>query len=205
MSLTILVGKSGSGKDTMKELMLEMGFRPLLSETTRPMREGEQEGREYHFITPGQFRMDMNNGRLIEWRSYKTYVGGKEDTWYYGTPKTDVSDGSYIAIKDIEGAQLLRDYYESCGVPVFIAGMQVDDAVREERAKARGSFDQTEWDRRKQTDDAKFQNMEEICNVVFDTTDTTREQMDLVAADLFLAITGFEEDREGGRELREMD
>ena len=51
-SLIILIGCSASGKDTvMNRLVKEFDVKPLVSYTTRPIRDCEQEGREYHFIT----------------------------------------------------------------------------------------------------------------------------------------------------------
>ena len=57
-----IMGKSSSGKDTIYERLLEdevLRLRPIVLYTTRPIRMGEQEGREYHFVTPE---------RLEEWK-----------------------------------------------------------------------------------------------------------------------------------------
>ena len=56
--LLILAGKSASGKDTLlNELIKNQNFNPLVSTTTRPMREGENEGKEYFFVSK-----DLLNG-----------------------------------------------------------------------------------------------------------------------------------------------
>ena len=49
-----LMGKSSSGKDTVYKWLLEeehLGIKPIVQYTTRPIRSGEAEGREYHFVT----------------------------------------------------------------------------------------------------------------------------------------------------------
>lgn len=51
MKLITITGPSGAGKDTIARMMSEMTDWPIIcSYTTRPMREGEQEGREHHFV-----------------------------------------------------------------------------------------------------------------------------------------------------------
>ena len=86
--LLILIGKSGSGKDAvMRELTANHDFERIVSTTTRPMRVGEQEGREYHYISKEQFLEGIEHGDFLEYRSYNTIFNGESDTWYYGSPK----------------------------------------------------------------------------------------------------------------------
>ena len=61
MKIMVLVGASASGKDTiMNRLIKEFNVKPIISYTTRPIRDCEQEGREYHFITEEEFER-VNN------------------------------------------------------------------------------------------------------------------------------------------------
>lgn len=54
--LKILMGKSAAGKDTLLNKLVAQGkYKPIISYTTRPMREGETDGVEYHFVTETQF------------------------------------------------------------------------------------------------------------------------------------------------------
>lgn len=50
--LTILIGMSASGKDAiLRELVANHGFREIVTTTTRPMRKGEVNGKDYNFIS----------------------------------------------------------------------------------------------------------------------------------------------------------
>lgn len=60
--LTVLMGKSTSGKDTVKNILVEKyGFKPLITYTTRPMRKGEKQDETYHFITDDDFEQKIDD------------------------------------------------------------------------------------------------------------------------------------------------
>lgn len=77
-----LMGKSSSGKDTLYARLSEkLHFSTIVPYTTRPIREGEEEGREYHFITEKEVEEFEKQGRIIELRAYNTVHG----VWKYLT------------------------------------------------------------------------------------------------------------------------
>ena len=79
-----LMGKSSSGKDTIYKNLMEdksLGLRKLIPYTTRPMREGEQEGVEYHFTDEAGLARLQEEDRVIEIRAYDTVYG----VWKYFT------------------------------------------------------------------------------------------------------------------------
>lgn len=159
--MLILCGKSGSGKDTIATEILKKhpeDTTRLVSYTSRPMRDGETEGREYFFISKEEFLKRIEAGNFVEYRSYSTLVDGKPDEWFYGTGKFERTGdrGLVVAIKDLEGARVLKDYCEEIGEPCECILIEAPDKVREERAKLRGGFDQVEWDRRLKSDEADF-------------------------------------------------
>ena len=79
----ILTGMSCSGKDTIrKEIIDKWGFNNMVTYTTRPMRNGEINGKDYIFINEKEFMDKVDNGDIIEYRKYKVYSG---DIWYYGS------------------------------------------------------------------------------------------------------------------------
>lgn len=101
--LAVVSGFSGAGKGTlMKRLMEKYGNYALsVSVTTRPPREGEQEGREYFFRTREEFEELISQDRLIE---YARYVDN-----YYGTPREYVENqlgaGKDVVLEiEIQGA-----------------------------------------------------------------------------------------------------
>lgn len=130
-----LMGKSSSGKDTIyRELMKKKGdvLHAIVPYTTRPIRAGEQEGREYHFVDEAEFQRLMNGGKVIEQRAYQTFHG----IWRYFT----VDDGqfsldsskNYIMIGTLEGYTSMRNYFgDAAVVPVLI---ELDDGIRLQRA-----------------------------------------------------------------------
>ena len=165
----ILCGKSASGKDAIAKRLCRRGFDMLVSYTSRPMREGEHEFVDYVFLTKKDFEQRIKEGRFIEYRSYKTLVNGQEDIWYYGTPKRDLVDmlsaeKDYVIILDLDGAKAFMDYY---GRPnCFCVSIEASDSTRTERALKRGSFDETEWDRRLEADFEAFseERVEAVCD-----------------------------------------
>ena len=84
--LIVVSGFSGSGKGTlMKQLLKEFECYALsISATTRAPREGEENGRDYFFVTKDCFRQMIREGALYEYASYQDN--------YYGTPRQYVDD-----------------------------------------------------------------------------------------------------------------
>ncbi|MCR5743381.1 MAG: guanylate kinase [Lachnospiraceae bacterium] len=131
-----LMGKSASGKDTLYSMILGSGLdlREVILYTTRPMRDGEEEGREYHFIDEQRFEELRSTDKLIEYREYNTVHG----IWRYMTVddgQIDLSKNSYLMIGTLESYEKTRQYYGSENLlPIYVA---VDDGIRLERALKR--------------------------------------------------------------------
>lgn len=130
-----LMGKSASGKDTIykkiKEAMPEL--KTIVIYTTRPIRQGEAEGVEYHFVDEGKLQEFREAGKVIELREYNTVHG----IWKYFTVDDGQFDAedNYIAIGTLESYKGMREYLgEDKLVPLYI---EVDDGVRLERALSR--------------------------------------------------------------------
>lgn len=89
--LIALVGKAGSGKDSLaRKLTACEGIHNIVSCTTRPMRENEQDGIDYHFLTNEMFAEKVLNGEMLE----ATYFNG----WHYGTLETSLHDGVNVGV-----------------------------------------------------------------------------------------------------------
>ncbi len=130
----ILIGKSASGKDAIYRRLLEdeeLNLKPYVGFTTRPIRSGEMDGREYFFTDMQELKRFEAAGRLIEKRIYHTVYGD----WCYFTvdsDKTNLESNDYLYICTLESYIPVRDYYgEERVVPIFI---QVDDGERLQRA-----------------------------------------------------------------------
>lgn len=128
-----LMGKSSTGKDTIfKELLKnnKFSYRTIVSYTTRPIREGERDGVEYHFVDEDGYKALKESGKVIEDRSYNTVHG----VWRYFTADDGQIDFSnnYITIGTLESYEKIKDYFGTERlVPVLI---ELDDGVRLERA-----------------------------------------------------------------------
>lgn len=155
----ILLGKSASGKDSiLKYLTKEYNFNPIISHTTRPIRKKEVNGEDYYFVNNKDFIKMLKNEEFIETREYTTCFNDKQDIWYYGISKNELENKiNKICIVDISGQKEIIKY---CGQENVISiYIEAKDETREIRAKARGSFSQSEWNRRLKDDNKKFKNV----------------------------------------------
>lgn len=130
-----IMGKSASGKDTIfkkvKEQMSQL--KTIVIYTTRPIREGESEGVEYHFVDESKLQQFLKDGKVIELREYNTVHG----IWKYFTVNDGQfdADDNYIAIGTLESYQGMKKHLgEDKLVPIYI---EVEDGIRLERALKR--------------------------------------------------------------------
>ena len=132
-----LMGKSASGKDHVYEHLKqrkELELSPMVLYTTRPIREGEQNGREYFFTDEAELSKLREQGRIIEERMYETVHG----PWYYFTAddgQIDLTRKNYLGIGTLESYEKLKAYYGAENLcPLYI---EVEDGIRLERALKR--------------------------------------------------------------------
>ena len=132
-----IMGKSSSGKDAIYSRLLEdqkLELGRIILYTTRPIRDGEIPGKEYHFVDEEKFRQFWRLGKVIEARTYNTVYG----PWTYftaddGQVRTEEKD--YLAIGTLESYRDMRAYYgKEMICPIYI---EVEDGERLKRAIAR--------------------------------------------------------------------
>ncbi len=128
-----LMGKSAAGKDTIYTKLCEKYplFKNIVIYTTRPKRDNEKDGKDYHFTDLETLKEYENEGKVIEMRVYNTVYGD----WYYATvadETLDLNTFTYIGIGTLESFIKLRDYFGSSKVIPFY--IEVEDSVRLERA-----------------------------------------------------------------------
>lgn len=114
--LIILVGKTCSGKTVIRDELNKLGYKSIITTTTRPMRLGEINGVTYDFISEEEFKNKIDEDYFIEYTSYNVADGS---TWYYGTPKSVFNkDGIIIlnpaGIKNIPKSDDNLIFYISC-------------------------------------------------------------------------------------------
>lgn len=129
--LFYIIGKSASGKDSLySRLLAEMPLKPFVTCTTRPMRENEENGREYFFVSMEDLDSMREDGRVIEERCYHTQKGD----WCYFTTDMhlDLEHYDYLGIGTLESYEKIKAFFEADAVtPLYI---EVDDRVRLLRA-----------------------------------------------------------------------
>lgn len=134
--IVFIIGKSSSGKDTIYNEIkndTSLNLKSIVPYTTRPIRDGEQEGVEYHFVDAEEFERLKNNKEVVEYRVYHTVHGD----WIYFTVKEGINldNDSYVVIGTLESYEAFKEYFkEENLIPIYI---EVDDGVRLERALKR--------------------------------------------------------------------
>lgn len=129
-----IMGKSASGKDTIYRRLIgekELGLHTLIPYTTRPMRSGEENGKDYFFTDEEGLRRLQDEKKVIELRTYQTVLG----PWHYFTVddgQVNLAEYDYLMVGTLESYRTLRDYYSAENVvPIYIV---VDDGLRLQRA-----------------------------------------------------------------------
>ena len=129
-----ILGKSSTGKDTIYKKILEdkeLNLKDIILYTTRPIRDGEINGKSYHFINEEEYQKIKATGNIIEERSYDTMHG----VWRYFTVKDeqiDLDKNDYVIIGVLKSFVDTREYFgDDKVVPIYI---EVEDGIRLQRA-----------------------------------------------------------------------
>jgi guanylate kinase len=119
--LIIFSAPSGSGKTTIvRHLLAEnenLGF--SISACTRDRRgRAEQNGKDYYFLTPEEFKQKIDNSEFVEWE--EVYVGA-----FYGTLKSEIervwASGKHVLFDvDVQGGLKLKQYYGDKALAIFV-------------------------------------------------------------------------------------
>ena len=141
--IVFIMGKSASGKDRIYRELSEdkaLGLNKITMYTTRPLRSGEAEGREYHFVDDDTAKRLENENKIIEIRCYDTVFG----VWKYFTAddgQIDLKNGNYLGIGTLESFQKMKCYYgKESVIPIYI---EVEDGERLIRAIRREQEQET--------------------------------------------------------------
>jgi guanylate kinase len=135
MKLFVVTGPSGAGKGTLIRALIGRrdDLEVAISATTRPQRPGEEDGRDYYFLTEEAFLARIEAGDFLE---HVVYVSGQR----YGTLRSEVarihSTGKSVVLElETKGARAVRDA-EPSAVTIFIAPPSFDELERRLRDRA---------------------------------------------------------------------
>jgi guanylate kinase len=158
----VITGPSGVGKGTLIELLLERvpDLELSVSATTREPRPGEEDGRDYHFLSPEEFRRRLEAGAFLE---HASYSGN-----YYGTLRDEVEQRvarshSVVLELEVQGARQIRDAMPEA-VLIFIA--PPDQAALRDRLESRGTDSEKAIEQRLRTAEVELAARAEFPHVV---------------------------------------
>lgn len=98
--MIVLIGESASGKSTIEKILVEKyGYKKTISYTTRPPRDGEQNGKDYYFVSIEEFENLKSNNFFAEIGEY--------NGWYYGTAKEDCTNDK-VAVLTPHGLRQMK-------------------------------------------------------------------------------------------------
>ncbi len=161
--MIILVGESASGKSTIEKILADKyGYKKTVSYTTRPPREGEVDGVDYHFITEDEYIDKFNSEYFIETGAY--------NGWFYGTTKDQYHENT-ICVLTPHGLRQIKKNFAEDGVYSFYIkvprrdrlikvlerGDDIDEAIR------RNQLDVVQYDGIEREVDFVLNNKGYIC------------------------------------------
>ncbi len=121
MSLLVVTGPSGVGKGTLiKRLRERLPFELSISATTRKPRPGEEDGRDYHFLSPEEFERHVQRGEFVE---HAVYAGNR-----YGTLRSELERPARAIVLeiDLQGARQVREALPEA-TRVFVAPPSLEE------------------------------------------------------------------------------
>ena len=130
----VISGPSGVGKNTIADILIDKGYGIYsVSVTTRGIRDGEKEGRDYFFVSKEEFDKNIEEDNFLEYAQYGDN--------YYGTLKSYVFDNidngtNVIAVVDIQGGVNIENIFPEA-VLIFIMPPSFEELER--RLRGRGT------------------------------------------------------------------
>ncbi len=126
--LIVISAPSGTGKTTIcKEIIKRVkNIKYSVSTTTRPIRKGEIDGKDYFFVTTEEFKNLIKRDFFVEWEKVYNH--------YYGTSKKFINDTISRGINclldiDVKGSKVLMDKYPD-GIFIFLIPPSLDELRR---------------------------------------------------------------------------
>ena len=188
--LVVVSGPSGAGKTTVMKRVFDRCCLPLtqsVSATTRPPRPGEENGRDYHFLSSEQFTALRNGGEFLE--CFEVFGRGH----WYGTLRSEVTTGlaagKWVVLEiDVKGARAVAAQYPDA-ITIFIRpgsqeelehrlrgrATESEDALRRRLEHARWELDQAPGYRYVVINDSLDRAVEEICQILNQELEAPRD------------------------------
>jgi guanylate kinase len=178
--LLVFTAPSGSGKTTVVRHILKTfpSTAFSISATTRPRRAHEVDGKDYHFITPEQFKILLSEYAFAEWE--EVYRGQ-----FYGTLKSEIErihqEGKHVVFDvDVKGALSIKYLYPEETLAVFIKVPNMD--ILEKRLRSRGTESEESIQKRlkKASLELSYEDRFDVVLINEDLQTTLRQAEDIV-------------------------
>ena len=147
-SKIVLVGAGASGKDFLRKKFQARGFKFGVSCTTRPIRDGEEHGVDYYYVSDHQFDGLISNGSMLETQRF--------NGWWYGITKEEFEKCDVLILNAEAIQELPEEYRDRC----FVIYTDINRDIRLERLMSRKDFDNPQ--RRIEEDDKQFRNFSDF-------------------------------------------
>ena len=176
--LIIITGPSGVGKGTVVKNILnkDRNIWLSISATTRQPREGEEDGKDYYFLTTKKFKEMIKNEMFLEWAEF---AGN-----YYGTPLDSIRekfDNGFKVILEIEvaGAKQVREKYKDA-LSIFL--LPPDKEELEKRIRNRGTDNEASIIKRLKRADFEMNSSKEFDYVLknYDLNETVTKILNII-------------------------
>lgn len=125
MTKIALVGKAASGKDHLRKRMIDRGMKFGISTTTRPPREGEIDGVDYHFVERHTFEVYIETGNILFYQEFNGH--------YYGITQEEFKKCDCLILN----VEVVENMPTEVRRSIFVIYLNIDIATRMERMKER--------------------------------------------------------------------
>jgi guanylate kinase len=161
--MIILIGSSAGGKSSIEKELVKLGYKNIISYTTRPIRHMEVNHKDYHFVTDDEFKTMKDNGFLAESTVY--------NSWKYGAAKEDCKQDNILVCEPLG----FRQVKKFCDTISFY--IEVPEGVRLKRMVDRGD-NLMEMFRRIVSDQGTFNGVPEECDFIIDNNRPLEETVE---------------------------
>lgn len=154
--LIVICGKSGSGKSTVVKELENLGYKRVVTDTTRPPRKGEVNEIDYYFDTEEEFMELLEGGEFIETTAYKVASG---DIYRYGTSKGAIAEAGEksVIVLNPMGLKTFREKQ----IDMVVVYIDCNESTLLFRLRERGDFN-NEIIRRMDTDNLDFEDIHKL-------------------------------------------
>lgn len=170
-----ICGKSGTGKSSLVKELENLGYKRIVTDTTRPPRKGEVNEVDYYFDSEEEFDELLEEGEFIETTSYKVASG---DIWRYGTTRGAIAESkpNSVIILNPEGVKAFIEKIKPLK-PLKIVHLISNERVILSRLEERGDT-KKEILRRMEKDNEDFEGISDLVDFeIYNEKNTDLKQL----------------------------